>query len=165
MRSRMLRNALRVLAGILALLLLCGVSLYAASESGEIVVLQTRDAATGGVRETRLWVVDHEGSLWLRAGDPSSSWYRRLEAHPDVTVMRGSESLQMRAVPVPEARDTINELMHQKYGWADSLVCFFMPREKKVPVRLLPVIPNWSRRFRGPLFVNPTRSDSRARVS
>jgi hypothetical protein len=142
----MLRNTLRVLAGILALLLLCGVALYAASESGEIVVLQTRDAATGGVHETRLWVVDHEGSLWLRAGDPSNSWYRRLEAHPDVTVMRGSESFAMRAVPAPEARDTINDLMNQKYGFADSLICFFLPRDKKVPVRLLPVIPNWSGR-------------------
>lgn len=142
----MLRKALRVLAGIFALLLLCAVALYAASESGEIVVLETRDAATGGVRQTRLWVVDHEGSLWLRAGDPTSSWFRRLESQPDVTVTRGSEAFAMRAVPTPEARDTINDLMHQKYGWADSLICFFMPREKKVPVRLLPVIPNWSGR-------------------
>jgi hypothetical protein len=161
----MLRNALRVLAGILALLLLCGVALYAASESGEIVVLQTRDAGTGGVHETRLWVVDHEGSLWLRAGDKSSRWFRRLEVQPDVTVMRGSDELAMRAVPVPEARDTINDLMHQKYGWADSLVCFFMPRDKKVPVRLLPVTPKWSGRFRGLPFVNPIRGEPGARVS
>jgi hypothetical protein len=142
----MLRKARRVLAGFFALLLMCGIALYAASESGEIVVLETRDAATGGVRATRLWVVDHEGSLWLRAGDPSSSWFRRLEAQPDVTVTRGSEALPMRAVPTPEARDTINALMNQKYGFADSLICFFMPRDKKVPVRLLPVIPNWSGR-------------------
>ncbi len=146
MRSRMLRKALTVLAGIFGLLLLCGIALYAASESGEIVILETRDAATGGVRATRLWVVDHEGSLWLRAGGPRVSWFRRLEAQPDVTVTRGSEALPMRAVPTPEARDTINDLMYQKYGFADSLICFFLPRDKKVPVRLLPVIPNWSGR-------------------
>jgi F420H(2)-dependent quinone reductase len=146
MRSCMLRKALLVLGGIFALLLLCGIALYAASESGEIVVLQTRDPATGGVRKTRLWVVDHEGSLWLRAGDPTSSWFRRLQAQPDVTVTRGSEAFAMRAVPTPEARDTINDLMNQKYGWADNLICFFLPRDKKVPVRLLPIIPNWSGR-------------------
>jgi hypothetical protein len=138
--------ALRVLAGLAALLLLCAVVLYAASESGEIVVLETRDAATGGVRQTRLWVVEHEGSMWLRAGDPTSSWFRRLEAQPDVTLTRGTDAFAMRAVPAPEARDTINDLMLQKYGWADSLICFFMPRDKKVPVRLLPVVPNWSGR-------------------
>ena len=47
----------------------------------------------------------------------------------------------MQAVPTPEARDTINDLMNQKYGWADSLICFLMPRDKKVPVRLQPVTP------------------------
>jgi hypothetical protein len=46
------------------------------------------------------------------------------------------------AEPKPEARDTINDLMNQKYGWADSLVCLLMPRDKKVPVRLVPVTPN-----------------------
>jgi hypothetical protein len=47
----------------------------------------------------------------------------------------------MHAFPTPEARDTINDLMNQKYGWADSLICFLMPRDKKVPVRLQRLTP------------------------
>jgi hypothetical protein len=133
----MLRKALRWLAGILALALLIVGSQYVASESGEVVILRTRDPA-GGVHETRLWVVDHDGSPWLRAGNPSGGWFPRLSARAEVEVVRGSQTLVFRPAPTPEARDTINDLMREKYGWADSYLCFFFPRAAKIPVRLLP---------------------------
>jgi hypothetical protein len=141
----MLRKALLGLAGIVVLLLLFAGSQLIASESGEVVVLQTRDEA-GDVHETRLWVVDHEGSQWLRAGDPSRGWFPRLSARPDVVVVRGGDALPWRAVPTPEARDAINDLMHEKYGFADSYISFFFSRAKKIPVRLLPAIPSSSDR-------------------
>jgi len=137
----MLRKTILALAGLLALALLIVGTQYVASESGEVVVLKTRDEA-GGAHETRLWVVDHEGSAWLRAGNPSSGWFPRLSARPDVEVVRGSETIAFRAVPTPDARDTINDLMHEKYGWADSYISFFFARAKKIPVRLLPVTPS-----------------------
>ena len=133
----MLRKALRWLAGILALALLIAGSHYVASESGEAVVLRTRDEA-GGVHETRLWVVDYDGSPWLRAGNPSGGWFSRLSARPEVEVVRGGQTLAFQAAPMPAARDTINDLMHEKYGWADSYICLFFPRAAKIPVRLLP---------------------------
>jgi len=133
----MLRKTLLGLAGILALALLLLGSQYVASESGEVVVLRTRDAA-GGVHETRLWVVDHDGSAWLRAGNPSGGWFPRLSAQPEVEVVRGGTTLVFQAAPTPEARDAINDLMQEKYGWADSYISFYFPRAKKIPVRLLP---------------------------
>ena len=133
----MLGKTLRWLAGILALALLILGSQYVASESGEVVVLLTRDEA-GGVHETRLWMVDHDGSPWLRAGNPSGGWFPRLSARPEVVVLRGSATITFQAAPTPEARDTINDLMHEKYGWADSYLCLFFPRAAKIPVRLLP---------------------------
>ena len=69
---------------------------YLASESGEVVVLRTLDAA-GGVHETRLWVVDHDGSAWLRAGNPTGGWFPRLSARPEVEVVRGSETRKFLA--------------------------------------------------------------------
>lgn len=141
----MLRKTLILLAGILALAIVIVGTQYIASESGEVVVLQTRDEA-GDVHQTRLWVVDHEGSAWLRAGNPTGGWFPRLSARPDVVLVRGSLALPYRAVPAPEARDTINDLMHEKYGWADSYISFFFPRAKKIPVRLLPVTPSSSGR-------------------
>jgi len=133
----MLRKWIPWLGAILGIAIVVIGTQYLASESGEVVVLRTQDAA-GGVHETRLWVVDHDGSAWLRAGNPSRGWFPRLTARPEVEVVRGGEVLAFQAVPTPEARDTINDLMQQKYGFADSYVSFFFPRAKKIPVRLLP---------------------------
>lgn len=132
----MMRWTLRILGALLALVLLVFGSQMLASESGEVVVLRTQDAA-GGVHETRLWVVEHEGRPWLRAGN-AAGWFGRLQAQPEVEVVRGGETFAVRAVPVPEARDRINELMNQKYGLADAYICSFFPRETKIPVRLDP---------------------------
>ena len=133
----MLRKLIFWFGAILGIALVVMGTQYLASESGEVVVLRTTDAA-GGVHETRLWVVDHDGSAWLRAGNPSSGWFPRLSAQPAVEVVRGGETLKLQALPTPEARDTINDLMQQKYGFADSYISFYFPRSKKIPVRLLP---------------------------
>ena len=113
---------------------------YVASESGEVVVLRTVDAA-GATQETRLWVVDGAGSQWLRAGNSAVGWYQRLSAHPEVEVVRGAAAQKYRAVAEPEARDAINALMNEKYGWADSYIRFWFGPEKKIPVRLVPLSP------------------------
>ena len=137
MLGQMLRKLIPWLGALLGIALVVIGTQYLASESGEVVVLRTTDAA-GGVHETRLWVVDHDGSAWLRAGNPSGGWFPRLSARPEVEVVRGGEMLAFHAVPTPEARDTINDLMQQKYGFADSYISFYFPRAKKIPVRLLP---------------------------
>jgi hypothetical protein len=137
MVGRMHRRLVPWLGAIAGIVLAVTGGEYFASESGEVVVLRTRDAA-GVVRETRLWVVDHDGSPWLRAGNPSGGWFMRLSAQPEVEVVRGGETRTFHAQPTPEARDTINDLMQRKYGWADTYVSLLFPRSKKVPVRLLP---------------------------
>jgi len=133
----MLRWTLRILGALLVLALVVFGSQMLASESGEVVVLRTQDAS-GGVHETRLWVVEHEGRPWLRAGNAGTGWFVRLQAQPEVEVVRGGETLRVLAVPVAGARDRINELMNEKYGLADDYVCSFFPRESKIPVRLDP---------------------------
>jgi hypothetical protein len=132
-----MRRVLRVVGALLALVVVLAALEIAASESGEVVVLRTRDAA-GEAHETRLWVVDHEGRPWLRAGHAGTGWFVRLQADPDVEVVRGGETLAVRAVPVPGARDRINALVNEKYGAADSYISFFFRREHKIPVRLDP---------------------------
>ncbi len=136
----MLRKLIPWLGALLGIAVVVIGTQYLASESGEVVVLRTLDAE-GGVHETRLWVVDHEGSAWLRAGNPSGGWFPRLSARPEVKVLRNHEIQAFQAVPVPEARDTINDLMQQKYGFADSYISFYFPRAKKIPVRLDPSNP------------------------
>lgn len=109
-----------------------------ASESGEVVVLSTRgdgDAA----EETRLWVVDHDGHAWLRAGQPQSGWFMRLTANPRIGLERNGVRNAFDAVPEPAMRDTINGLMNAKYGWADDFIGMMFGRDDATPVRLVPI--------------------------
>lgn len=128
---------LRIVGVLVALLLALFVLQLVASESGEVVVLTTEDSA-GEPHQTRLWVVDHEGSAWLRAGAEVQAWYQRLLERPEVTVEREGRSAGFTAVPVAAVRPAINELMERKYGWADRFISLLFGREDAVPVRLDP---------------------------
>lgn len=130
----------RVLGVLVAVVLALGVFYLALTESGEVVVLETRDAAGASFR-TRLWVVDHEGFAWLRTGNASAPWLLRLRAHPEVAVTRDGVQKSYRAVPVEEAatREFINALVLEKYRWREStLRAFGMDPSGAVPMRLEP---------------------------
>ena len=129
----------RALAGlVLALLLLAG-GYFVMAEGGEVVVLETYDAE--GVHQTRVWVVDHDGSAWLRTGDPKSPWLARLRGHPEVAVTRAGRRSEYRAVPLEDAatRDRINALTLDKYGAAERILRTVMMDPAGVtPIRLEP---------------------------
>jgi len=116
---------------------LLGVSQWVASESGEVVVLTTRDPQ-GEPHDTRLWVVEHAGHAWLRAGADVQGWYQRLVASPQVVVERDGESGRYTAVPVPAEREAVHALMREKYGWADRYISLLFGRDDAVPIRLDP---------------------------
>lgn len=132
-----MKLVLRIVAALVGLVLALFVLQLVASESGEVVVLTTLDAAAEP-HETRLWVVDHEGRAWLRAGAEVQAWYQRLLERPEVSVERDGESADYRAVAVVEARPEINRLMREKYAWADRFIGFLFGRDDAVPIRLDP---------------------------
>ena len=109
-----------------------------ASESGEVVVLSTRGEGDAA-EETRLWVVDHEGRQYLRAGQPQSGWFMRLRANPRVGLEREGARNAWDAVPEPDKQAVINDLMQAKYGWADSFIGMMFGRDDATPVRLDPI--------------------------
>lgn len=131
-----LRGLVLVLA---AGLLWWGLEMLAA-ESGEVVVVTTYDAS-GEPRETRLWVVDHEGRAWLRSGSDMATWFQRLSANPDVMVERNGVVVTYRAVPRIDAREEVNARMLEKYGWADRWIGFWFDRSDAIPIRLDPGAP------------------------
>lgn len=109
-----------------------------ASESGEVVVLSSLDAS-GAPVQTRLWVVDLDGSQYLR-GDSSSRWYARLVAQPHVRLDRDGRTADYRAVPAVDQRERINQRMRRKYGWRDAYISGLLGgREEAIPVRLEPL--------------------------
>jgi len=129
--------AARVAGVLIGLLVLLVVAQQIAAESGEVVVLTTHDAE-GRPHETRLWVVDHEGSAWLRAGADVQAWYGRLLERPEVEVERAGSRRPFTAVPRPDEHETMNRLMREKYGWADRFISLLFGRDASVPIRLDP---------------------------
>jgi len=133
----MFRILVRIAVALLVVLLTVGALEIVAAESGEVVVLRTTDAA-GAPHETRLWIVDDGSHSWLRSGNDASGWFVLLRERPDVEVVRGEQTLAVRAVPEVGARTRINGMMREKYGWADAYIGMLFGRDDAVPIRLDP---------------------------
>ncbi|MCP3987157.1 MAG: nitroreductase family deazaflavin-dependent oxidoreductase [bacterium] len=126
---------------VVGLFVLLGLAQLGASESGEVLVLETLDAE-GQPQETRIWVVDDGGASWVRGGE-DSGWVQRVLQNPEVQATRHDEQGPFRAVPVrdPAARDRVNTLMREKYGFADSFIAMSLgdtERAGALPIRLDP---------------------------
>ena len=126
----------RTIGGLIAIAIALLLLQAIASETGEVVVLHTTDA-TGNDVTTRVWIVDHDGAPWLRAGHSTSAWYVRLAAQPAIRVKRGDVIADYVAMPMPDKRATINALMRAKYGWRDALIGAMVGgRDRAIPIRL-----------------------------
>ncbi|MEQ9450367.1 MAG: hypothetical protein RJQ07_02185 [Pseudomonadales bacterium] len=132
-----MKIVLKVLGGLVALFVAVMAMQLIASESGEVVVVGSQNA-DGSVSETRLWVVEHDDAQWLR-GSPEAGWYQRITARDEISFTRDGQTEQMRAQTVLGERDTINNLMAQKYGWADQFIGIMFGRDDAIAIRLEPL--------------------------
>ena len=132
-----MKGVFRVLAILFGVALLWWVSQMVASETGEVVVVTTT-AADGSTHETRLWVVDHDGSAWLRAGGDASGWYQQMQANPEIEMVRNSVAASYTVQPDLAQRGRVNTLMRDKYAWRDAYISFLFSRDDAVPIRLVP---------------------------
>jgi hypothetical protein len=131
----------KLLLLLVALPVLFGLGMMAASElGGEVVTLYTREAG-GGESRTSLWVVEHEGFQYLRAGDRSSAWFERLRREPEVRVERRGKIAAYQAVPTPELTGTIDALMAEQYGLADRFIGLIRDPSQSMAVKLVPASP------------------------
>ncbi len=109
-------------------------------DEGEVVTLVSVDGA-GARYETTLWIVEIDGTHWLRATRPDAAWLTRLKERPEVEVRRREKASEpFRASPVDTAdeRRTVNDAMARKYGAADGILRRFVDVDRAVPVRLDP---------------------------
>jgi hypothetical protein len=128
-----MKHLVRLLAILMLVAALIVGAQIVASES-EVIIITTTDS-NGSTHETRLWVVDYEGSAWLRAGSPKSEWYQRANSNAEITARRGSETFAANAQPEVSERETINALMNAKYGWADDYSGALISRESSIAIR------------------------------
>lgn len=131
-----MRMVVKLIAALFALVVVIFVLQGIASETGEVVVLTTQDQTTSEPVTTRLWVVDHDGAMWLR-GDIQSGWSQRALAQPaPVQLERDNVSYTLSVAAQPAQVELVNQLMRQKYGWRDQLISLMAPREDSVALRL-----------------------------
>jgi hypothetical protein len=126
---------LKWMIGLLAAFVVLNIILYfVLAELGEVVVVDT------GQSEMRLWVVDHDGSQWLRRGGGVTGW--ATELGDEVRMTREGATKLYRPVIVQDevARIRINELTLEKYGLSERYLWIIgFDTETSVPIRLDPL--------------------------
>lgn len=94
---------------------------WSAVAEPDTVVIETRDAE-GETHDTTIWIVEVEGSVFIRTGD--TRWYRRL-SETWTARLRAAGSVhpvRARLVEDPELRAAVQERYREKYGFTDRLV-------------------------------------------
>lgn len=111
-------------------------AIFGASEwGGEVIELETqRD--DGRLFKTSVWVVDFDGSAWLRAGNADAEWVDRLRAEPQVFVTRNGERVGYQAEIIDGLVGQVSGEMRKKYGRADELISTMHDSEKLRAIRL-----------------------------
>ena len=133
-----MRLIAKLVGSVFALLLFVVLLQGVASETGEVVVLTSVDQATSASTTTRLWVVDHDGVMWLR-GEAASGWTQHALAQSMLVALeRDGVRYEFVIASEPERVALVNELMRYKYGWRDQIISMMTPREDAVALRLTP---------------------------
>ena len=133
-------KALLIVAGavLLAALAFGGLTLYALE--GQVVVVVRTHAPDGSLRETRTWVADDDGALWIEAAFVERPFYQQMLADPSVEIVRDGVTRRGRAVlvPNPDGHRHVRALLASKYGWADCWVGWLQDTSRSVAVRIEP---------------------------
>jgi len=126
------------LCGLLGLALAWGVWDLGRQATRDVAILHVSDVDNTD-RYVTLWAVEDAGSIWLRAARRDRTWLGWLSKHPNVELELDGESGSYTAEVFdrPEARERVDELMREKYQWADWLREQILG-DDTVPVRLEP---------------------------
>lgn len=133
-RVDVLRRGVLLIA--LATVLFAAITLVAL-EGVEVVVVRTVDAR-GVARETRTWIADYDGAMWLEAASPERPFLQHVNANPQLQLSRGGRTLNCRGVvvPNPEGHLRIRALLAERYGWADWWIGRLTDTSVSVALRL-----------------------------
>jgi len=125
-----------IAVAFLAALIVAGSNLI---DEGEVVEVKTYDAL-GREYVTEVWIVDLDAASYLRAGSSDAAWLQRLQADPEIVLVRRGEESRHRAVPEDDddTRRLVNAAMADKYGRADRIWARLSDLGRTIPIRLAP---------------------------
>ena len=108
-----------------------------ALEGQDVAVLRTH-TETGVIYETRVWLAEVDGSVWVEAATPEREFYQHILQRPDVEVFRAGKIEQYTATvhPGETGHAKIRHLLREKYGWADWWVGLLQDTSQSVAVQL-----------------------------
>ena len=103
----------------------------------ELVTLHVSSGAND--YDPQLFIVDDDGTSWIRAERPDRLWLAAVRANPEVVVHRGDQDIPYHAEIWNRDRDHrhVDALFRAKYGLLDRLAAFVWRRDA-VPIRLDP---------------------------
>ena len=102
-------------------------------------ILRTFDE-DGRIYETRVAVVDDNGTLWIQSAQHFRDWYDRLVRNPEVELIRNGEVRAYHAVPLdtPETEARLNALLKQRGALRFYVIRALLLFADVKPVRLDP---------------------------
>lgn len=125
-------TAIAILA-VIAIVLVC--AHFMVIEMGREVVTLRTESGDGTWKETRLWVVDVDGDVWLHSA--GEEWESRFRKSTPVELFRNGMVEKYIAIPDRSKHAEVDAALREKYGLADQWVRFLAPCDDKVlPVRL-----------------------------
>lgn len=135
-----MKTLLRVVLGLVVVVVLLGILQVVAAEGIEVVVVHTIDD-TGEPHETRIWILEDQGKVYIRGGE--GGWTSRVAANPEIALERDGGFEQVTGVVQIDdgIRRHVNRLFREKYGWRDAFISMLIAdpgREHAVVIEVVP---------------------------
>jgi hypothetical protein len=109
----------------------------------EEVRIETR-AADGTVHRTIIWIVEHDGQLYVRAvNGPGARWFREATADTAIALIVGKTRYEAHVVPAtdPASIEACSAGLREKYKGDYSLGSMLREHTLPTTLRVVPVVP------------------------
>jgi hypothetical protein len=132
----------RIALTLLGVLFVVALATYVAGEVVETVIVRNYNP-DGTSHDSKVWVVDIDGTPWVRVGRAGRSWGENLRTHPRAELLRaGVTSARVATLDdSPETRARVDAAFAEKYGVVDRWFGIVI-RKNPIPVRLDPAPPS-----------------------
>jgi hypothetical protein len=109
----------------------------------EEVKIETR-AADGTTHRTIIWIVEHDGQLYIRSvNGPEARWYREATADTAIALLVGDRRYEAHVVPAtdPASIEACSAGLRAKYAGDYSLGSMLKPETLPTTLRVVPMVP------------------------
>ena len=117
-----MRLVLKILAAVIAIVLVWVGSVFAISELGGEVVTLSRIESDNSVKKIRIWIVDDNNKSYIEHGDEASYWMEMAKQGTVISLERGGVERRYLARADSDSHDMYHQLRREKYNHADALL-------------------------------------------